>query len=76
MERTRNKYDQHQAVTLDKIDKFHLTDTFTELVKKLLFHPGKRIMRIDEETGKLVSIITLSDLFNFFVTELDDKYKK
>jgi hypothetical protein len=39
----------------------------------LLFHPGKRITRIDPLTRKVVDLITLSDLFSYFVDdEMED----
>ena len=69
MNKTLKRFEEHSAVKFESIDQFQLKDPFVELVKKILFHPGKRIMRIDSNTKKLVDIIALSDLFNYFVTE-------
>ena len=40
-----------------------------DILKKLLFHPGKRIVKVHPQTKKVVGLIVLGDLFNYFVQD-------
>jgi len=48
---------------------FKPTDPLINVVEKLIFSPGNRLVYIDEETKKIKGIITMIDLLDFFIQE-------
>lgn len=46
---------------------FKPTDPLIEVVEKLVFSPGNRLVYVDDETRKIQGIITLVDLLDFFI---------
>lgn len=48
---------------------FKPTDPLIEVVEKLVFSPGNRLVFVDDESKKIKGIITLVDLLDFFILE-------
>lgn len=48
---------------------FKPTDPLINVVEKLIFSPGNRLVYIDEGTRKIKGIITMIDLLDFFIQE-------
>ena len=48
---------------------FKPTDPLINVVEKLIFSPGNRLVYIEEETKKIKGIITMIDLLHFFIQE-------
>jgi len=48
---------------------FKPTDPLINVVEKLIFSPGNRLVYIDEGTKKIKGIITMIDLLDFFIQE-------
>lgn len=48
---------------------FKPTDPLINVVEKLIFSPGNRLVYVDEETKKIKGIITMIDLVHFFIQE-------
>lgn len=48
---------------------FKPTDPLINVVEKLIFSPGNRLVYVDEETKIIKGIITMIDLLHFFIQE-------
>ena len=42
-------------------------DTLNDIIRKIIFSPGNRLLYIDEENKKIKGILTLIDLFDYFI---------
>ena len=59
--------DQFKALSYEGNKFFSPNDTLKLVVEKILFAPGNRLVSINENTNKICGIITLTDLFNFYL---------
>ena len=48
---------------------FKPTDPLINVVEKLIFSPGNRLVYVDEDTKRIKGIITMIDLLHFFIQE-------
>jgi len=60
------KAKRHYAHDLTKCF-FKPNDPLRDVIQRLIFSPGNRLLYIDDETKKIKGIITLIDLFDYFV---------
>ena len=42
-------------------------DTLNDVIRKIIFSPGNRLLYIDGENKKIKGILTLIDLFDYFI---------
>eukprot|EP00828_Plagiopyla_frontata_P006302 TRINITY_DN12723_c0_g1_i2.p3 TRINITY_DN12723_c0_g1~~TRINITY_DN12723_c0_g1_i2.p3 ORF type:complete len:119 (-),score=18.01 TRINITY_DN12723_c0_g1_i2:60-416(-) len=57
----------YKATSFEGTEFYFPTDTLQQLVEKLLFASGNRVVRIDEQTKQIKGVITLTDLFLFYI---------
>jgi hypothetical protein len=57
----------YKATSSEGTQFYSVNDSLREIVQKLLFAPGNRLLNVDEGTGVIKGIITLTDLLDFYL---------